>query len=220
MTPARRVFDLVLAAILMMVAGLRIGAGGGASQSRRAGHSGSHSLVGRRTESSRRAAWRHAAHFSIAYEINPGHNIPAPASTQVDAGYTADALWLRFQAQDPHPGDIGARYREHDDMASYADDFVGVMLSPFNDTQWAYELFCTAGGTEWDAFRQQNNEYSSWDAVWTCHASRTANGYQVIMKIPFASIKFPHSAEPTASGDSSSSATGRATSGTSSSVRR
>lgn len=142
------------------------------------------------------AAWRHAAHFAISYEINPGHNIPAPVSTQVEAGYTADALWLRFQAQDTHPNDIGVRYREHDDIASYADDYVGVMLSPFNDEQWAYELFCTAGGTEWDAFRQQNNEYSSWDAVWSCNASRTADGYQVVMRIPFASIKFPHSPAP------------------------
>ncbi|MHB8813888.1 MAG: DUF5916 domain-containing protein [Steroidobacteraceae bacterium] len=142
------------------------------------------------------SAWQHAAHFSIAYEINPGHNTSAPVSTQVDAGYTADALWLRFQAQDPHPNDIGLRYREHDDMASYADDFVGVMFSPFDDEQWAYEFFCTAGGTEWDAFRQVNNEYSSWDAVWTCNASRTATGYQVVMKIPLASIKFPHSPAP------------------------
>ena len=142
------------------------------------------------------AAWQHAAHFSVAYEVNPGHNTPSPVATQVEAGYSADALWVRFQAQDPHPGDIGLRYREHDDIASYSDDYVGVFLSPFNDTQWAYEFMCTAGGTEWDAFRQQNSEYSSWDAVWRCSASRTANGYQVVMKIPFASIKFPHSAAP------------------------
>src|SRR6185437_11970907 len=43
-------------------------------------------------------AWQHAAHFSIAYEIDPAHNTPAPVSTEVDAGYTADALWLRFRA--------------------------------------------------------------------------------------------------------------------------
>ena len=143
-----------------------------------------------------RAAWRHAAHFSIPYEINPGHNTPAPVSTTVDAGYTVDALWLRFRARDPHPGDIGLRYRDHDDISSYSDDFVGVFLSPFDDDQWAYELFCTAGGTEWDAFRQQNSEYSSWDAVWSCHASRTATGYRVVMRIPFSSIKFPHSPAP------------------------
>jgi hypothetical protein len=143
-----------------------------------------------------RTAWRHAAHFSIAYEIDPAHNAPAPVSTTVDVGYTADALWVRFLAEDPHPADIGLRYREHDDVSSYADDQVGVFLSPFDDDQWAYELFCSAGGTEWDAFRQQNNEYSSWDAVWSCHASRTATGYRVVMRIPFSSIKFPHSPGP------------------------
>src|SRR5579883_1059084 len=142
------------------------------------------------------AAWQHAAHFSISYEIDPGHNTPAPVATQVDAGYTAEALWVRFEADDPHPADIGLRYREHDDMASYADDYIGVFLSPFNDAQWAYEFMCTAGGVEWDAFRQQNNEYASWDAVWSCSASRTATGYRVVMKIPFASIKFPHSPGP------------------------
>ena len=142
------------------------------------------------------AAWQHAAHFSIPYEIDPGHNTPAPVATQVDAGYTADALWLRFEAQDPHPEGIGVRYRIHDDIASYFDDYLGVFLSPFNDAQWAYELLCTAGGAEWDAFRQVNNEYSSWDAVWSCSASRTASGYQVVMRIPFSSIKFPHSPDP------------------------
>lgn len=140
-----------------------------------------------------RAAWRHAARFSIAYEISPAHNTPAPVATRVEAGYSADALWLRFLARDPHPGEITVRYREHDDILSDLDDFVGVFLSPFDDDQWAYEFFCTPGGTEYDAFRQQNNEYSSWDAVWSCSASRTASGYRVIMKIPFSSIKFPHS---------------------------
>ena len=142
------------------------------------------------------AAWRHAAHFSIPYEIDPGHNTPAPVPTGIDVGYAADALWMRFEARDPHPGDIGARYREHDDISSHFDDYVGVFLSPFDDAQWSYEIFCTAGGAEYDAFRQQNNEYPSWDAVWSCRASRTAYGYRVVMKIPFGSIKFPHSPDP------------------------
>ncbi len=143
-----------------------------------------------------RKAWRHAAHFSIPYEIDPEQNGPAPVATRVDAGYTAHALWLRFRAYDPHPQDIHAPYREHDDISNTADDYVGVFLSPFDDTQWAYELFCTAGGVEWDAFRLQNNEYSSWDTVWGCEASRTAYGYRVLMRIPFASIKFPHRDSP------------------------
>ncbi len=142
------------------------------------------------------AAWEHAAHFSIGYEIDPEHNAPAPVSTRAQIGYTSKALWLRFLASDPHPGNIPIRYREHDNISSSSDGFVGMFFSPFNDTQWAYEFFCTAGGVEWDAFRQQNNEYSSFNAVWSCHAKRTATGYEVVMKIPFSSIKFPHSDKP------------------------
>ena len=142
------------------------------------------------------AAWRHAAHFSIAYEIGPAHNAPAPVSTRAAMGYTAKALWLRFLADDPHPRNIHIRYREHDNISGSSDGFVGLFFSPFNDTQWAYEFFCTAGGVELDAFRQQNNEYSSYNTVWSCHAKRTSKGYEVVMRIPFSSIKFPHSHKP------------------------
>jgi len=142
------------------------------------------------------AAWRHAAHFSIAYEISPEHNKPAPVSSRVEIGYTSKALWLRFMASDPHPRNISLRYREHDNISSASDGYVGLFFSPFNDTQWAYEFFCTVGGVEFDAFRQRNNEFSSFNAVWSCHARRTAAGYEVVMKIPFSSIKFPHSDTP------------------------
>jgi hypothetical protein len=194
-TPVRRLCELALVAMAMMAAGLLQPAVAAPAKAATPVIPDLTSWLGKNGKPGE-AAWQHAAHFSIAYEINPGHNTPAPVATQVDAGYTKDALWLRFQAQDPHPADIGLRYREHDDMESFSDDFLGVMLSPFDDAQWAYEFFCTAGGVEWDAFRQQNNEYSSWDAVWGCSASRTASGYEVIMKIPFASIKFPHSPAP------------------------
>lgn len=55
------------------------------------------------------AAGRHGAHFSIPYQIDPGHKVPAPVSTRTDVGYGSDALWLRFEAEDPHPSDIGLR---------------------------------------------------------------------------------------------------------------
>ncbi|HEY1891249.1 MAG TPA: DUF5916 domain-containing protein [Steroidobacteraceae bacterium] len=195
-TPTRRLCKLALAGLLMIIAGALHQAPAAPARAAPPAIPDLTPWMQKKDARPSDIAWQHAAHFSIAYEINPGHNTPAPVATQVDAGYTADALWLRYTAQDPHPGDIGLRYREHDDMAGFADDFVGVMLSPFNDDQWAYEFFCTAGSTEWDAFRQQNNEYSSWDAVWTCNASRTATGYQVVMKIPFAAFKFPHSPTP------------------------
>lgn len=142
------------------------------------------------------AAWNHALRFHIRYELSPAPNRPAPVHTVVLAAYTNTALWVRFRAHDPHPAAVRIHYRRHDDISSTADDYVGFMLSPFNDTQWAYEFFCTAGGTEADFFRQGNNEYSSFNAIWTCKTQRTDYGYQVTISIPFRSLKFPATSRP------------------------
>ncbi len=141
------------------------------------------------------ATWRHAARFAVDNEIQPGHNVPAPVQTEVFAGYTKTALWLRFVARDPHPTNIRIKYRQHDDFDN-GDEYVGIIFSPFNDTQFAYEFFCSAGGTEMDMFRQQNQEYSAYDAIWNCHAHLTPHGYIVVMEIPFSSLKLPHSSQP------------------------
>jgi hypothetical protein len=142
-----------------------------------------------------RATWRHAARLSLSYEIRPGHNLPAPVATTVFIGYTQQALWLHFVATDPHPDNIQIKYRTRDNI-DRNDDYVSFIFSPFNDTQWAYEFSCNAGGIEMDAFRQQGREYDSFNAIWTCRAHRTSSGYVVTMKIPFHSIKFPHSDRP------------------------
>ncbi|HET6726088.1 MAG TPA: DUF5916 domain-containing protein [Gammaproteobacteria bacterium] len=141
------------------------------------------------------AAWDHAAHFAVDNEIQPGRNQPAPVPTTVAVGYTRDALWLHFVARDPNPDAVRFRYRRHDQFDN-DDDYVGIIFSPFNDTQWGYEFFCSAGGTELDSFRQQGNEYNSFDAIWYCNAAVTPDGYTVTMEIPFSSVKFPHSGRP------------------------
>lgn len=138
------------------------------------------------------ATWRHAARFSVDNEIQPGRNRPAPVKTGVFVGYTPTTLWLRFVARDPHPADIHVKYRPHDGIDN-SGEYVGMIFSPFNDTQWGYEFFCNVGATELDMFRQQGNEYSSFDAIWYCNAQLTDNGYTVTMQIPFTSLKFPHS---------------------------
>ncbi|MDN5864724.1 MAG: carbohydrate binding family 9 domain-containing protein [Gammaproteobacteria bacterium] len=140
------------------------------------------------------AAWRHAAQFSIDNEFQPGRNVPAPVATEVFVGYTDTALWLRFVAHDPQPGEILAKYRRHDNFGN-DQDFVGVIFSPFNN-QTGYEFFCSAAGTELDMFRQRGDEYDSYDAIWNCDSRLTENGYVAVMKVPFESLKFPQSDRP------------------------
>ncbi len=143
-----------------------------------------------------RAAWSHAAHFRLDNEVQPGHNRAAPIRTDVYVGYGPQALWLRFLAFDPRPRDVRIHYRRRDGISGTGDDFVGLLFSPFNDTQWAYEFLCTAGGVEADAFRQQKQEYFSFNTIWGCSAHPTPRGYEVVMRIPFRSIKLPQSTHP------------------------
>lgn len=136
------------------------------------------------------AAWSQAAAFEVAFETQPGDNLPAPVRTLARMAYTEDALLLSFDAQDPDPAKIRAFLRDRD--ALYADDFVGIMLDTFDDQRRAYEFFVNPLGVQADLIRDEatGNEDDSWDGLWTSAGRITATGYQVEMRIPFATLRF------------------------------
>src|SRR5690606_22409710 len=112
-------------------------------------------------------AWQQAATIDLAYEINPGDNVPAPVATVLRIGHTRDALYMAFDARDPDPSRIRAHLADRD--SSFSDDFVGVMLDTFDDQRRAYEIFVNPLGVQMDLVREDatNNEDPSWDGLWT-----------------------------------------------------
>ncbi|MFZ5656102.1 MAG: DUF5916 domain-containing protein [Pseudomonadota bacterium] len=141
-------------------------------------------------------AWSSAASFDVAYETQPGDNLPARVRTTVRMAHTDDALLLAFDARDPDPSAIRAFLRDRD--ALYRDDFVGVMLDTFDDQRRAYEFFVNPLGVQADLIRDEatGNEDDSWDGLWTSAGRITADGYQVEMRIPFATLRFRDTAGP------------------------
>ena len=136
------------------------------------------------------AAWAAAAEYALAYEIEPGDNIAAPVTTSARIGYTSDALYVSFKAMDPRPGDIRAHLRDRD--AAYRDDFIGIMVDTFDDQRRAYEFFVNPYGVQMDLINDQasGNEDDSWDGLWTSAGRKTDAGYEVEMRIPFATLRF------------------------------
>ena len=136
------------------------------------------------------AGWQRAAAIPLAYEINPGDNVPAPVETTVRIGYTLDALYLAFDARDPDPSRIRAHLSDRD--GAFNDDFVGVMLDTFDDQRRAYEFFINPLGVQMDLMREEatNNEDPSWDGLWSSAARITPEGYQVEVRIPFSTLRF------------------------------
>lgn len=139
------------------------------------------------------AAWQGALVQEIAYDIQPGDNTPAPAKTLVRIGYTADALYVAFHATDPDPSQIRAHLRDRD--AAFNDDWVGVFLDTFNDHRRGYELIVNPLGVQADLIRDETNsnnqEDPSWDGLWQSAGRLTADGYDVEMRIPFSTLRFP-----------------------------
>ncbi|MFT4178744.1 MAG: DUF5916 domain-containing protein [Thermomonas sp.] len=139
------------------------------------------------------AAWAGALEQEIAYEIQPGDNTPAPVKTTVRIGYTADALYVAFHAVDPDPSRIRAHLRDRD--SAFDDDWVGVFLDTFNDHRRGYELMINPLGVQGDLIRDETNtdnqEDASWDGLWESAGRITERGYQVEMRIPFSTLRFP-----------------------------
>ena len=134
--------------------------------------------------------WAQAANVDIGYEASPGDNIKAAVKTTAYIAYTEDALLLGFRAEDPDPSKIRAFLRDRD--ALYSDDFLGVMLDTFDDQRRAYEFFVNPLGVQADLIREEatGNEDDSWDGLWTSAAQITSGGYDVEMRIPFATLRF------------------------------
>jgi hypothetical protein len=139
------------------------------------------------------AAWGDALVQQVAYDIQPGDNTPAPVKTTVRLGYTADALYVAFHAQDPDPSKIRAHLRDRD--TAFNDDWVGVFLDTFNDHRRGYELVVNPLGVQADLIRDETNsnnqEDPSWDGLWTSAGRITADGYEVEIRIPFSTLRFP-----------------------------
>lgn len=139
------------------------------------------------------AAWGDALVQEIAFDIQPGDNTPAPVKTTVRMGYTADALYLAFHAMDPDPARIRAHLRDRD--AAFNDDWVGVFLDTFNDHRRGYELIVNPLGVQADLIRDETNsenqEDPSWDGLWASAGRLTADGYEVEVRIPFSTLRFP-----------------------------
>ncbi|QIL19265.1 carbohydrate binding family 9 domain-containing protein [Thermomonas sp. HDW16] len=139
------------------------------------------------------AAWQNALVQEIAYDIQPGDNTPAPVRTTVRIGYTADAIYFAFHAMDSDPSAIRAHLRDRD--AAFNDDWVGVFMDTFNDNRRGYELIVNPLGVQADLLRDEantnNQEDPSWDGLWESAGQLTAEGYDVEIRVPFSTLRFP-----------------------------
>ena len=137
------------------------------------------------------AAWGSAATMELQYETRPAENTPPPVRTEVFFTYDEDHLYVAFRSHDPNPSEIRAHLSDRD--TAFSDDFVGIVLDPFNDERRAFEFFVNPVGVQMDLFNDDvgGNEDESWDAIWDAAGKIHTGGYDVEIAIPWSSLRFP-----------------------------
>jgi hypothetical protein len=140
--------------------------------------------------------WQQAARSELAYEINPGENIPAAVRTEVWIADSPSGLRVAFRAHDPDPAKIIAVLRDRD--SGFQDDFVGLRIDTFNTHQRAFEFFVSAAGVQSDMTYDglTSSEDTAWDTLWQSAAVIDEGGYTVELEIPYSSLRFPDSDMP------------------------
>ena len=136
------------------------------------------------------AAWGEAVEMTLDYEIRPGDNTTPAARTVARMLHTRDALYIAIRADDPDPSQIRAFLRDRD--ALYSDDFAGIELDTFDDQRRAYGFYVNPLGVQADLIKEEasGNEDDAWDGLWTSAARITDAGYEMEMRIPFATLRF------------------------------
>jgi hypothetical protein len=142
--------------------------------------------------------WRDAVQVELAFETNPGENIPARVKTIAYLMEDGANLYIGFAASDPDPSAIRAYLRDRD--AAYDDDFVGIVIDTYNDNRRAFEFFSNPLGVQMDMTNNEaaeggpfGKEDDSWDAIWDSAGQINDDGYAVEMKIPLTQLRFPAS---------------------------
>jgi len=153
-------------------------------------------------------AWEHAAVLTGFSQYQPVDGQPAQDSTEVLVWYSHAAIYFGIRAFEPH-GAVHAALADRDKID--ADDNVQLILSPFLHTRQALVFAVnpfgiqedgtiTEGATSQSGFGVTNltgpppTDLSP-DFVYESKGHLTAFGYEVVVRIPFRSIKY-QSADP------------------------
>lgn len=145
--------------------------------------------------------WNHAALLTGFSMYQPVDSRPAPDSTQVLVWYAPDAIWFGIRAFEPHAG-VRATLSNRDQIAN--DDNVEIHLDTFDERRRAYVFIVNPLGVQADGMKNEGaglflpgqhiepgqNDLSP-DFIWQSKGRLTDYGYEVEVRVPFKSLRYP-----------------------------
>ena len=130
----------------------------------------------------------------------PTDSRPAPDSTDVYVWYSPDAIYLGIRAFETH-SPVRATLAERDRVSN--DDNVEILLDTFEERRRAYVFIVNPLGVQADGTKSEGGGFIpganvapgqtdlSADFQWESRGRVTTDGYDVEIRIPFSSLRFP-----------------------------
>ena len=146
------------------------------------------------------AAWTSAARLTGFSVYTPVDHQPAPDSTEVLVWYSTDAIYFGIRAFEPH-APVSASLADRDHIS--ADDNVEIHLDPFAERNRAFVFIVNPLGVQADGTKSEGggfipgsnvmpgqNDLSA-DFSWMSKGRLIEGGYEVEIRIPFSSLRYP-----------------------------
>jgi hypothetical protein len=144
------------------------------------------------------AVWRNAAVLTGFTQSTPAEGIPARERTETLVFYTPRELFIGIRAHAADPSSIRSTLAERDQIT--ADDHVRILLDTFHDRRRAFAIFVNPLGIQQDG-TFSDGEFDGFsfspDFLFDSRGHLTGEGYEVEIRIPLRSLKFPSGAAQT-----------------------
>jgi hypothetical protein len=135
-------------------------------------------------------AWAGAALLTGFTQSRPVEGRPASERTEVRVFYTPRDLYIGVRAYAADPSRIRATLAERDQITS--DDHVRIMLDTFADQRRAFIFYVNPLGVQQDGiFSEGRGPSFAPDFLFDSRGRLTGDGYEVELRIPLKSLKFP-----------------------------
>ncbi|HRR09290.1 MAG TPA: DUF5916 domain-containing protein [Rhodothermales bacterium] len=136
-------------------------------------------------------AWQHASIAENFSEYFPNEKAKPPIGVQAMLMHDGKNLYVAFKITDD-PSKIRASLRNRDEI--WQDDYAGLVLDTYGNQQWGYFLAANPLGVQGDERLLVNSSSeSAFNVEYQTAGKITESGYQIEMRIPFTSLRFPDS---------------------------
>ncbi len=129
-------------------------------------------------------------------QLMPYNGKPSFQPSEVKVLYDDNAVYFGAILYD-HPDSIQSYVTTRDNIG--ASDYFVVFIDPHNEGLNAYEFLVTPANSQTDLKATKpggnDNEDSSWDAVWQSATSLHDNGWTVEIRVPYSALRFPNKDE-------------------------